>query len=50
MDTIIIAEEKRSIKIVADFNVYTYGSASGGLLDGGAGVWSPRDTQIRLRL
>ena len=38
MDTIGISAEKRAIEIAADFNVYTNGSASGGLMDGGAGV------------
>ena len=38
MDTIRLAAEKRAIEIGADFNVYTDGSASGGLMDGGAGV------------
>ena len=38
MNTIRIAAEKRAIEIGADFNIYTDGSASGGLLDGGAGV------------
>ena len=38
VDTIRIAAEKRAIKIGACFNVYTDGSTSGGLLDGGAGV------------
>ena len=38
VDTIRIAAEKRAIEIGADFNVYTDGSASGGLIDGGAGV------------
>ena len=38
MDTIRIDAEKRVIEIVADFNVYTDGSASGGLLGGGGGV------------
>ena len=37
-DIIKIAAEKRNIEIGADFNVYTDGSASDGLLDGGAGV------------
>ena len=38
VDTIRIVAEKRAIEIGADFNVYTDGSASGGLMDGGAGV------------
>ena len=38
VDTIRIAAEKRTTEIGADFNVYINGSASGGLLDGGAGV------------
>ena len=42
VNTIKIAAEKRTIKIGADFNIYTDGSASGGLLDGGAGVVVPR--------
>ena len=37
-DTIKIAAKEQAIKIGADFNVYTEGSASGGILDGGAGV------------
>ena len=36
--TIRTVAEKRAIEIGADFNVFTDGSASGGLLDGGAGV------------
>ena len=38
VDTIRIAAEKRTIEIGADFNAYTDGSASGGLLDGGMGI------------
>ena len=38
VDIIKIAVDKRAIEIGADFNVYTDGSASGGLLDGGVGV------------
>ena len=47
VDTFRIAAEKRAIEIGADFNVYTHGSASGGLMDGGTGVVV---TQFRLRL
>ena len=46
-DTIRTAAEKRAIEISADFNVYTDGSASGGLMDGGAGVVV---TKLRLGL
>ena len=38
VDTIRIAAEKQAIEIGADFKVYIDGSASGGLLDGEAGV------------
>ena len=38
VDTVKISAEKRTIAIGADFNIYTDGSASGGLIDGGAGV------------
>ena len=38
VDTIRIAVEKQPLEIGADINVYTVGSTSGGLLDGGAGV------------
>ena len=38
VDKIKIATEKRTIEIVADFNVYTDGSASDCLLYGGTGV------------
>ena len=38
VDTIRIAAEKRAIETGADFNIYTDGSSSGGLMDGGAGV------------
>ena len=38
VDTIRIAAEKRAIEIGANINVYTYGSASGGLLGRGVGV------------
>ena len=50
VDIIKIAAEKRAIEIGADFNVYTDGSASGGLMDGGAGVVVPGETQLHLRL
>ena len=50
MDTIRIAAEKQANEIGADFRVYTDGSASGGLLYGGAGVVATRETQLRLRL
>ena len=43
MGTIRIAAEKRAIEIGADFNVYTDGSASGGLMDGGVGVVFTRE-------
>ena len=38
VETIRIAAEKRAIEIGEDFNVYTDGSVSGGLMDGGKGV------------
>ena len=46
VDTIRIAAEKRVIQIRTDFNVYTDGSASGGLLDRGAGVVVTRGNPI----
>ena len=48
MDTIRIAVEKRDIEIDADFNIYTDSSASGGLMDRGAGVVVTRGLRLRL--
>ena len=42
-DKIRVAVEKRAIKIGADFNVYIDSSASGGLLNGEAGVVVTRE-------
>ena len=42
-DKIRVAVEKRAVKIGADFNVYNDSSASGGLLNGGAGVVVTRE-------
>ena len=50
VDTIRIAAEKLAIEIGADFNVYIDDSASGGLMDGGAGVMVTKETQLRLGL
>ena len=49
MDAIKVATERRTIKVVAAFNMYTDGSASGGLLDVSAGVVVTRETQLRLK-
>ena len=46
VDIIKIAVDKRAIEVGADFNVYTDGSASGGLLDRGAGVVVTRGNPI----
>ena len=48
VDKIKIAAEKRAIEIGADFNVYTNGSASGHLMDGGADVVITRVNPIFL--
>ena len=50
VDTIRIAAEKRAIKIGACFNVYTDGSTSGGLLDGGAGVVATKANPNSLKI
>ena len=49
MDTIRIVVEKWGIEIVA-FNVYTEGSASGGLLDRGAAVVVTREYPTSLKV
>ena len=46
VDTIRIAAEKRAIEIGGDFNVYTDGSASSDLMDGGAVVVVTRGNQV----
>ena len=50
VDTIRIAAEKRSIKIGADFKVYTDGSTSGTLPGRGAGFVVTRGNKLRRRL